>query len=74
MPDDSSTNATVALMLKRLPDKPLLSPRDISDAIGMVGSQGILNAIEEGKIQAAKLGRYLISHGEAVKFIKSLGV
>ena len=70
----TTSNATVDLILSRLPDKPLISPREIADAIGFQTTKAITNAMEEGRIEGVKLGTYWIARDEAVRFIKSLGV
>ena len=63
-------NPTAAAIVDRLPLKPLLSAREVADAIGATTTQPVLEAIEAGRLPAARpAGRYIISRNAAEKWI-----
>lgn len=66
-------NATVELIISRLPRKPILNAREIADALALGRTDPIVAAIESGKLNAAKVGKqYRISRTEAERWIRSL--
>jgi hypothetical protein len=66
-------NATAQAIIDRLPATSLLSPSDISSAIGLKTCHSISDAAQEGKIAAIKVGnKILISRHEAIRWITTL--
>ena len=66
----SNTNPTAAAIVERLPLKPLLSAREVADAIGATTTQPVLEAIEAGRLPAARpASRYIISRAVAEKWL-----
>lgn len=66
-------NPTIALIVSRLPRKPLVAPDDISAALSLKSTRTVLDAIADGKIAAAKVGtRYIVAREEAARYIQSL--
>ena len=63
-------NTTTELIISRLPKRPVLSPLDISRAVGMATASSILTACKNGEIQANIIGhRYLIARDEAIRWL-----
>ena len=63
-------NATTLSIIKLLPQKPLLSPADISAAYGLATTAPILADIKTGKLAANTLnGKYIISREAARDYI-----
>lgn len=50
-------NATTRAIIRRLPDKPLLTPRDIADAYAVASTARILDDIRAGKLPANALDK-----------------
>lgn len=72
MPSQTAENSTVDLILSRLPAKPLLSPRDVADALGTSTTQPVMQAIQTGSISSVVIsGRYIISRTEAERYIRA---
>ena len=68
-------NQTVELIVSRLPRKPILNAREVADALAQNDVRTVVAAVEEGKLQAAKVGRqYRISRAAAEKWIRGLGL
>ena len=66
-------NPTIALIVSRLPRKPLVNAREIADALGLATTSYVVSAIEEGSIRAAKIGpQYRIAREEAERWIREL--
>ena len=66
-------NATVADIIARLPDKPLLTARDLADALFMQTSAAVVAAIDDGSLRAVRVGtQYRVSPREARRWIRSL--
>ena len=66
-------NPTVSLIVSRLPNKPLVSPADISAALGLSTTGPVLDAIADGKIAAARVGtRYIVAREEAARYLATL--
>ena len=66
-------NPTISLIVGRLPRKPLVSPDDISAALGLRSTRTVLDAIADGKIAAAKVGtRYIVAREEAARYLETL--
>ena len=66
-------NATAEDIIARLPDKPLLTARDIADALFMQTSAVVVAAVDDGSLRAVKVGtQYRISPREARRWIRSL--
>ena len=66
-------NPTIALIVSRLPKKPLVSPADISAALGLATTGPVLDAIADGRIAAAKVGtRYIVAREEAARYLETL--
>ncbi len=66
-------NATVADIIARLPDKPLLTARDLADALYQQTTRSVVAAMEEGRLHAARIGtQYRVSPREARRWIRSL--
>lgn len=71
MPQKNRTNPTAAAVIARLPNKPMLAPRDIADALGLATTQAVINAIEDGRLAAVPIGRrYIIARAETVRWIE----
>ncbi len=71
MTDNTSLNGTCRTIISRLPNKPLLSPREIADALGHATTQSICTAIECGELPAVTIGRrHIIDRDEAVQWIE----
>ncbi len=69
----SAGNATVADIIARLPDKPLLTARDLADALFLTTSKSVADAVEDGSLSAVRVGnQYRISPREARRWIRSL--
>ncbi len=69
----TTDNPTIALIVSRLPKKPLVSPAEISAALSLTTTGPVLDAIADGKIAAAKVGtRYIVAREEAARYIQSL--
>ena len=67
-------NPTAEAIVSRLPDKPVVNAREISDALFQTTSRSVVAAVEEGKLHAVKIGgQYRISRDEAARWIRSLG-
>lgn len=66
-------NPTAEAIVSRLPDKPLLTARDIADALFLLTARSVTDAIDDGSIQAVKIGKqYRIARAEAARWIRSL--
>ena len=66
-------NPTAEAIVSRLPDKPLLTARDIADALFLLTARSVTDAIDDGSIQAVKIGKqYRIARDEAARWIRSL--
>lgn len=64
-------NATLAVILRRLPNKPLLSPREIADACGFVTTAPIKEAVRAGAIPAVRFGNhFVIARDVAIEFLQ----
>ena len=62
---------TADLIISRLPDKQTLSPVDIAGAAGMLTTVGVINAIQNGHLDAVKIGgRYIIARASAETYIR----
>lgn len=46
-------NMTADAIVERLPSKPLLSAREVADAIGAASTKPVIEAIEAGRLSAA---------------------
>ena len=67
-------NPTAEAIVARLPDRPLVNAREIADALFQTTSRSVVDAIDEGKLHAVKVGgQYRISRAEAARWIRSLG-
>lgn len=67
-------NPTAEAIVSRLPDRPLVNAREIADALFQTTSRSVVDAIDEGKLHAVKVGgQYRISRAEAARWIRSLG-
>ena len=63
-------NATTNSIIKRLPQRPLLSPADIAAAYGLATAAPIIADIKVGKLEANVIGgRYIISDVAAIDYI-----
>jgi len=72
---DDTHNLTVDLMIARLPPAPLLTPLDISSAIGFKTTAPVIRKIQSGEIPALNYGTperacYFVSREAAVDHIK----
>ena len=66
-------NTTVADIIARLPDKPLLTARDLADALFQTTTSFVAAAVEDGSLGAVKIGgQYRVSPREARRWIRSL--
>ena len=66
-------NPTAEAIVRRLPDKPLLTARDVADALNLSDTRLVANAVDTGTIRAVKVGkRYRISRDEAARWIRTL--
>lgn len=71
----SINNPTVAAIIKRLPQKPMLSADDIAAAIGHRTTNGVIRTISMGQLAACYVGgRYVIARTEAVRWLESTAV
>lgn len=62
---------TAELIISKLPDSPTLSPKDIAGAAGMLTTVGVINAIQNGQLDAVKIGgRYIIARASAEIYIR----
>lgn len=62
---------TAELIISKLPDTPTVSPKDISAAAGMLTTVGVINAIQNGQLDAVKFGgRYIIARESAENYIR----
>ena len=69
------SNPTIDMILSRLPATPLVTPRDISDALGMATTKTVIEAIDSGALAAARPGRtYIISRADAERWIRTTAV
>ena len=67
-------NPTAEAIVARLPDRPLVNAREIADALFQTTSRSVVDAIDEGKLHAVKVGgQYRVSRAEASRWIRSLG-
>ena len=72
-PLHTPSNPTVAAIVARLPKTPLVSPDDISAALGLKSTRTVLDAIAARKIAAVKVGtQYRIACAEARRWIATL--
>lgn len=61
---------TADLIISKLPDSPTVSPKDIAGAAGMLTTVGVINAIQNGQLDAVKIGgRYIIARTSAETYI-----
>ena len=68
-------NATAEAIVARLPDRPLLTARDVADALFLTTSRAVTDAIDGGELRAVRLGnQYRISRAEAARWIRTLGL
>lgn len=68
-----NSNATAEAIVRRLPDKPLLTARDLADALFMATPKSVTDAIDDGSIRAVRVGKqYRIARDEAARWIRSL--
>lgn len=66
-------NATAEAIVARLPDKPLVNAREVADALFLVSTGPVTDAVDEGKIAAVRIGnQYRISRAEAARWIRTL--
>ena len=69
----SPANPTAEAIVRRLPDRPLLTARDVADALNLSDTRLVANAVDTGTIRAVKVGkRYRISRDEAARWIRTL--
>ena len=69
----SAGNGTVADIIARLPDKPLLTARDLADALFQQTTRSVVAAIDDGSLRAIRVGtQYRVSPREARRWIRSL--
>ncbi|MBQ6247405.1 MAG: hypothetical protein IJK04_11100 [Kiritimatiellae bacterium] len=69
----SPANPTAEAIVSRLPDKPLLTARDIADALFLVSTGPVTDAVDDGSIRAVRVGKqYRIARDEAARWIRSL--
>lgn len=69
------SNPTIETILSRLPATPLVTPRDISDALSMASTKTVIEAIDSGALAAARPGRtYIISRADAERWIRAAAV
>ena len=62
---------TADLIISKLPNSPTVSPKDIAGATGMLTTVGVINAIQNGQLDAVKLGgRYIIARASAETYIR----
>lgn len=62
---------TADLIISRLPNTQTLTPADIAGAAGMLTTVGVINAIQNGQLDAVKLGgRYIIARESAETYIR----
>ncbi len=65
-----SENQTLDVIIGRLPQKPLLTPREIADACGLASTSAILDGIRNGSLQAVVFGkRIMIARDSAITFL-----
>ena len=71
----SPANPTAEAIVRRLPDKPLLTARDVADALFQTTTSFVVAAVDEGSLRAVKIGgQYRVARAEAARWIRSLGV
>ncbi len=69
----SPANPTAEAIVRRLPDRPLLTARDVADALFFSKSDSIVAAVESGELRAVRVGnQYRISRAEAARWIRTL--
>ena len=68
-----TANPTAEAIVSRLPDKPLLTARDIADALFMTTAKAVTDAVDDGGLSAVRVGnQYRIARDEAARWIRSL--
>ena len=77
MPDartmQDTGNATAERLVARLPQKPVLNAREVADALFLTKSRSVVDAIDEGRLAAVKVGKqYRIHRSEAARWIRTL--
>lgn len=66
-----NNNHTLDVILDRLPKKPLLTTREISDACNLATTKPILDAVKDGRLHAVIFGKHvIISRENAIEFLK----
>ena len=66
-------NPTAEAIVRRLPDKPLLTARDVADALFLVSTGPVTDAVDSGSIHAVRIGKqYRIARDEAARWIRTL--
>ena len=69
----SPANPTAEAIVRRLPDKPLLTARDVADALFLVSTGPVTDAVDTGSIHAVRIGKqYRIARDEAARWIRTL--
>ncbi len=64
------SNKVLHGIVERLPSKPLLSPRDVADALGTASTKPVYHAIEAGCLSAITInGRYYLSRREVIDWL-----
>ena len=63
-------NATAERLVARLPQKPVLNAHEVADALFLSRSDSVVDAIDEGRLAAVKVGRRYRS--EAARWIRTL--
>lgn len=72
-PVQDTGNATAERLVARLPQKPVLNAAEVADALFLARSAPVVDAIDEGKLAAIKVGKqYRIHRKEAARWIRSL--
>ena len=66
-------NFSAEAIVARLPQKPVLNARAVADALFLANARPVVDAIDEGKLAAIKVGKqYRIHRKEAARWIRSL--
>lgn len=72
-PVQDTGNATAERLVARLPQKPVLNAREVADALFLTKSRSVVDAIDEGRLAAVKVGKqYRIHRSEAARWIRTL--
>ena len=66
-------NFSAEAIVARLPQKPILNAAEVADALFLARSAPVVDAIDDGKLAAIKVGKqYRIHRKEAARWIRSL--